>query len=474
METTIRFLRLEALFGERLDRLEERHLQHAVDAQLPEDADLDFKGSLYAEVEAKKLELAKDVAAMANAQGGAVILGVAEKNGRAHKLRPLELREAEDRRMREIVARKTSPVPGFRIAQIPTAADSALGYYILLVPRSPHAPHAVRVTQESLGYPRRYGPQTIYLAESEIADAYRSRFIEASSQVTRLDRIDAEGFEVVSPLRWGQTARPWLTLALVPNNLGIMDLRLGTLMRFEEWARKGGSYMETPFGGSSPQAATGVRRVTVSRVLDHETGLPHDAYAEFHTDGSGFIAIALPLEEANRGGEIVGVSDEALVISMTGMVRLLVDHAASHAGVHGDAVARASLLGPRDVGPRDLGGSRGTRTVKVPIALLHNRHYSMWERVPRTKSLVEFPASRHTISLDSVLTNPKERLVAVRLLLTDLVQGFGLPELYQIQSSGGLRRPYWSTQQRPFIVRWAEQSGVPLVDTTADEEQSLD
>ena len=156
-----------------------------------------------------------------------------------------------------------------------------------------------------------------------------------------------------------------------------MNLRLGTLLRFEQWATKGGSYLETPFGGSSPQVATGVRRVTVSRVLNHETGLPHDAYREFHTDGSGFVAMALPLERASRGGDTVGISDEALVICMTGMVRLLVDHAVSHAGVHGDAVACASLLGTRI--PRELGPS-----AEVPIALLHNRQHSMWERVPRT------------------------------------------------------------------------------------------
>ena len=115
----VRFLRLEALFGARLDQLKEQHLQHAVDAKLAEDIDLEFKRSLYAEADAKKLELAKDVAAMANAQGGAVILGVAEYDGRAHQLSPVELREAEDRRMREIVASKTSPVPAFDIAHVP-------------------------------------------------------------------------------------------------------------------------------------------------------------------------------------------------------------------------------------------------------------------------------------------------------------------------------------------------------------------
>ena len=98
----------------------------------------------------------------------------------------------------------------------------------------------------------------------------------------------------------------------------------------------------------------------------------------------------------------------------------------------------------------------------------------MWERVPRTRSLIEFPTSRHTIGLDNIVASAKERLAAVRILLTDLVQAFGLAELYQIHSTGDLRRRYWCTYQQPFITRWADQAGVPLVDTTVDEEEHLD
>lgn len=464
MDTTIRFLRLEALFGARLEQLQEQHLQHIVDEQLPEDADLDFKKGLY--TEAKKLDLATDVAAMANAQGGVVILGVEEDNGRARKLHPLELREGEDRRMREIVARNAAPVPSFRIQHVPSAADPAQGYYLLLVPRSPHAPHAVRVNAESLRYPRRYGAQTLYLAEAEVADAYRSRFLEATSQVAQLDRVHRDGVEVLEPTLLGDDARPWLTLALVPNSLGVMDMRLGSPTKFQDWVRQGGNYLETPYAGAAPQASTGVRRVTVSAWLDRDTGLPEHAYGEFHADGSGFVATALALQESSRGEGLTGISDEALVATMTGMVRLLVDHAASHAGVHGDAVTLATLLGPR---------TQNDHAVKVdlPIAVLHNRQFAMWKRVPRTRSLTRFPVSRHTISLDSIASNPTERLVATRLVLTDLVQGFGLAELYQVRPTGEIRRQYWSRHyQQSLITEWAEKAGVTMVDTTIDEEES--
>jgi hypothetical protein len=299
-----------------------------------------------------------------------------------------------------------------------------------------------------------------------VADAYRSRFLEATSQVAQLDRVHRDGVEVLEPTLLGDGARPWLTLALVPNSLGVMDVRLGSPTKFEDWAGQGGSYLESPYAGSAPQASTGVRRVTVSAWLDHDTGLPEHAYGEFHADGSGFVATALALQGSSRGEGLTGISDEALVSTMTGMVRLLVDHATSHAGAHGDAVALATLLGPRV--EDDLGVQ-----VAQPIALLHNRPYAMWERVPRTRSLTNFPVSRHTISLDSIAGNPTERLVATRLVLTDLVQGFGLAELYQVRPTGEVRGRYWSRHYQPsLITRWAEEADVTLVDTTVEEEES--
>jgi hypothetical protein len=324
----------------------------------------------------------------------------------------------------------------------------------------------VRIGQEDLRYPRRYGPQAIYLAEAEVANAYRSRFLEAASQVAQLDNVLRDGLEAIRPPRMQDDPTAWIVVALVPNNLGTIDLRVGALSAFEEWVRTGGSHFDTPFLGRTPQASTGVRRITVSAWIDSRTGRPQEAYGEFHSDGSGVVATRLQLiGGASDYGqqELAGVSDEALVVNLTGMVALLVDHAVGHAGVHGDAVACATLLGPRS--PAD-----GQAAADQPITLLHNRQFGIWQPLPRSRPLATFPVSQHTISLDSVAANVQERLVAVRLLLTDVVQGFGFPEVLQIHPDGTLRRRYWGGIYRDIVTQWAEAKGVEQVDTTVDQE----
>jgi hypothetical protein len=53
----------------------------AVEAGLAEGDDLDWKQALPPEVEKKRLEFAKDVAAMANTRGGLIVYGVRESTG---------------------------------------------------------------------------------------------------------------------------------------------------------------------------------------------------------------------------------------------------------------------------------------------------------------------------------------------------------------------------------------------------------
>jgi hypothetical protein len=60
-----------------------------------ERADLDFKGAL--PPRDKNRDLAKDLAAMANAGGGTILVGVSERAGRADQLRPFDLAGAAER-----------------------------------------------------------------------------------------------------------------------------------------------------------------------------------------------------------------------------------------------------------------------------------------------------------------------------------------------------------------------------------------
>lgn len=59
----------------------------AVESGVAEADDLDWKQALPPEVEKKRRDVAKDVAAMANTRGGLIVYGVREENERAVELR---------------------------------------------------------------------------------------------------------------------------------------------------------------------------------------------------------------------------------------------------------------------------------------------------------------------------------------------------------------------------------------------------
>jgi Putative DNA-binding domain len=447
-------LRLGALAGaHHLEDIEEPHLARLVEGQLEEDVDLDFKAEPYGPKESDRRDLAADVAAMANTRGGAIVLGIAELvRGRAGALQPFRLDEIEVQRMRQIVASLVFPTPSLEVLPIKHPPDPVLGYYLLVIPRSPLAPHAVRMDNKSLRYPRRYGRETIYMSETEVADAYRDRFRGEDAQVARLDSVHAQGQEQL-----GATNVIWATLALAPNVPGSMDLRQATLRRYLQWVRGAGHICSSPFGSIRPIVSTGVRRITVTGGPDQETGGHRDAYAELHTDGSGFVATLLP-QESRRSGlspPVRGVVDETLVAVMVGMLALLNSHAVDQAAARGDAVAQASLTC----------WSIDRTTPGETAELLQVDRSGLTERVGGTRAIRQLPSSRHTISLDGISSGIVDRLIATRLLLTDLVQGFGLPEVLQVDASGALRRPYWNARviDRPF--EWLVANGAATVDT---------
>jgi hypothetical protein len=449
---TVRFTRLQALLNAPVDQLSEADLQRAVAEQIEENIDLDFKQALYSKD--KKQDLATDTAAMANAQGGIIILGISETNARATRLHPLPLNDAEDRRMRQIIAGNVAPTPEVTIRHVPSAADPASGYYVLMIPKSANAPHSVLIDQYTLRYPRRYGTQTLYLAEAEIADAYRNRFFQVADQIAGLEQIHRDGIDQLRPPEASTPARSvWLTLAMVANSPGMMDLRQDMLPMFEQWVKSGETYFDTPFGGLAIVASTGVRRIRIDRSYE-DSAMPRGAYGEFYVDGSVFIAVEL--FDAKPDNDQLDVSDEALVMSMVALLRLATDHAATHTSAYGDAVVHASLLSTNPQSPQPA----------PKVALVQNRALGFWDQIGRTRPLTRLPSSRHTINIDGPVDSAPERLVAARLILTDLVQAFGLAEVFQINATGALRSRYWRTP----VDQWATAASATIVPTTLDQE----
>lgn len=71
---------LELILGKRFDEIDASDIERLVALGVKEDDSLEFKREPWADEEGKK-ECAKDIAALANAQGGGIVVGIAERDG---------------------------------------------------------------------------------------------------------------------------------------------------------------------------------------------------------------------------------------------------------------------------------------------------------------------------------------------------------------------------------------------------------
>ncbi len=136
----------------------------------PEQTWLDFKAQVDP---ANRAELAKDVAALANATGGTLVVGAAETRSQLSAYRPLPQQEATTiaRAYEEAAQRLVRPLPIVNVAPIPKD-----GGYVVVVNVQPFPGQAVGVhikqpetNRDNLyHYPVRVGTQTAFITPEQI------------------------------------------------------------------------------------------------------------------------------------------------------------------------------------------------------------------------------------------------------------------------------------------------------------------
>lgn len=125
------------------ENLEDLHL--IVEQRIEETAQLDFKREL--PVPGKNDDLAKDLCAMGNTEGGILIYGVDEDDmGRAKELDPIPVAGAAERVSQVAHSGVDGPLALGAIRTIASEHEQGHGFLVVEVPPSERAPHLVKGT----------------------------------------------------------------------------------------------------------------------------------------------------------------------------------------------------------------------------------------------------------------------------------------------------------------------------------------
>jgi len=438
--------RLIAALGRHPDALTEDDLQRAVDNQIPEGVDLDWKKDFYPGTDAGKKELAKDVAAMANTAGGLVVVGVDDgKQDHAHALAPFEPPQGRGEEwIRSVLANWIQPVvPNVGVRRLDSATHKGRMYLLISVPPSTQAPHAVVAPGNDYNFRVhvRHGTTTRTLAESEIAQRYRDRFQAASGDVDRLHHVSEAGFRYLknyldADVPAGGTLAShypcWLSLATVPvvrgnHPLTMQAERVAAFDRFHALAAQGA----TSFMQPSHPVLAGRRQV---RFEGDPTG-------QLHQDGSFYAALPMNLQDDRREG-----SGPKLLYQRGLELALLVQVQAaaawaSETAAAGDLMLSAALHRFDDS--------------DAPVRLAVSD--TAFQRGP-VGALPEAPAQT-TADLAAITADPREAVIAAYTLVSDLLADIGAHQPHLLTPQGEISTEgldsYYSAQLRGWIERQA-------------------
>jgi hypothetical protein len=142
---------------------------------LPETLVFDGKEALpHSKDPRKSLDIATDVAAFANSNGGVLLYGVGEdKHKRLTRSTPIPLAGAAER-VDQIVRTGVAETPVIEIRPLPLTPGAPDGYLAIIVPPSPRAPHMVVVDGEHRYYGRS-ATGNYRMGEAEVANLYERR-----------------------------------------------------------------------------------------------------------------------------------------------------------------------------------------------------------------------------------------------------------------------------------------------------------
>lgn len=192
------------------------HLEQICDHEAREQTDLDFKKTIpFEKNKLWKDEFAKDLAAMANTDGGVLVIGIGEKNGAANEIVPFDLSDTREQEFMSVAFSKLSPpLIDISIERVHNPEDTAQSVVLVNIAQSIDAPHLIVTPNENrFKVPYRHGARTEYLDERRIADLYQKRFEGMRNRKQSLEQLFDEQAEIAD-----EPGTTWIVLAAQPQH----------------------------------------------------------------------------------------------------------------------------------------------------------------------------------------------------------------------------------------------------------------
>ncbi|NES14605.1 MULTISPECIES: helix-turn-helix domain-containing protein [Micromonospora] len=444
---TLRNRRLEQLLGGPIDETLTYAQVKGLIPDTTEGPDLDFKRDTYTSSDRDRKALCGDVGALANANGGILILGMDEDNqGRAANDTGVTISDDERRRLRQTVVANVHPTPTFDIIPVEDPDRPGTGFLIIWIAQSATAPHAYVNQNKSLLYPKRIGTETIWLSEAEVAEAYRARFAGFTDRIEETARIEADFLQRLS------TDEMFLVVTLVPDLPGSFTIDTAALNAFQ---LSNANQRPAAFGIPVPSfARSTVRRRCLVGTASYEPNKPYSRGAcELHENGTGVFAEAVDRRmSGDQDGRYDLVDAPSLTVGVGAALGFLARHARDRAAAGGLATVRATIW---PVTPIYLGEQR------LPVKLVSSVGDPNEEL--GTHVLTEPPVADAVADIDDLCADGPGLVAATYRLASDLYQAFGAPEVPALTPDGAIRLSYWYRPQQAHIVAWAEEAGVEVL-----------
>ena len=157
-----------------MDLTSEKDISNLIKNKIQEDTNIDYKSPDFSKGDFNK-ELAKDVSAMANSDGGVIIYGVQEEDHFPKEIVWIEKDEGYCERIEQIINSKIfRKIEGIRVRRI-LSDDKSKFVIIIDIPKSDIAPHQVHEDSKQRKYYKRHGSITEQMEHYEIEDLFFKR-----------------------------------------------------------------------------------------------------------------------------------------------------------------------------------------------------------------------------------------------------------------------------------------------------------